>query len=164
MPAQCPKKFSAPSQSGARRRGDTSGSDGRAALQERSHGQGVLSGERGRAHFRGTTVGRRTLKKESPDALENASSSVAAHVVALIACVVVPLDGGIDLPSAWPSSVNAYITASAAPPPSERCAASRQRVTAQLLQPRCQIESWQRKSLQVSDRPRREASRTGQES
>jgi periplasmic protein TonB len=45
--------------------------------------------------------------------------SVAAHVVALIACVVVPLDGGIDLPSAWPSSVNAYITASAAPPPSE---------------------------------------------
>ena len=40
--------------------------------------------------------------------------SVAAHVVALIACVVVPLDGGIDLPSAWPSSVNVvYITASA---------------------------------------------------
>lgn len=45
--------------------------------------------------------------------------SVAAHVVALIACVVVPLDGGIDLPSAWPSSVSAYISASAAPPPPE---------------------------------------------
>lgn len=45
--------------------------------------------------------------------------SVAAHVTALIACVVIPLDGGIELPSAWPLSVSAYMTASAAPPPPE---------------------------------------------
>ena len=43
--------------------------------------------------------------------------SVVAHVVALTLCIVVPLDGGIELPDAWPSSVSAYISASAVPPP-----------------------------------------------
>jgi periplasmic protein TonB len=46
--------------------------------------------------------------------------SAAAHVVAFVACVVVPLGGGLDVPTPWPlSSIADYVTVAAAPLPPE---------------------------------------------
>ena len=44
--------------------------------------------------------------------------SIAAHVVAFAAFLIVPLAGGVEAPMPWPlSSAREFITAAPAPPP-----------------------------------------------